>query len=264
MTTRLIDLRAEAAAEVRRLTSARVFTRDADQGAVAHLEGDGPWITRARRPAQRRFLGRRLMLIWRVAYEDVCGARTESRLVPVVIELSAAPGPRNVGARAFASSAHWESSSELRGLADQPPPRRRRSAEASAKAEPPEARRRQARVGTVRKASWLTALLSHVDSDVRARIDADSLEWQATVERVVRSFASTRISRERAIAVWLARTDRTAFQPGLFDRRAERAQRVHAAATAESDRITADRLATSERFSALARRPAQLLLVLAP
>ncbi len=221
MTTMLVDLRAEAAAEVRRLTSARAFARDGDEGAVAQLEGDGAWITRARRPALRRFLGRRLMLIWRVTYEDACGGRVESRLIPVVIDLSAAPGPWNDGARAF-----------------------------------------QASVGTARKASWLTTLLREVDSEVRARIDADGREWQETVERVVRSFTTARILRERAIAVWLARTDGKAFQPGLFDRRAERAQRLQAAANAESDRITADRLAASERFAAAARRPARLLLVL--
>ena len=223
MTTMLVDLRAEAAAEVRRLTSARAFARDGDEGAVAQLEGDGAWITRARRPALRRFLGRRLMLIWRVTYEDACGGRVESRLIPVVIDLSAAPGPWNDGARAF-----------------------------------------QASVGTARKASWLTTLLREVDSEVRARIDADGREWQETVERVVRSFTTARILRERAIAVWLARTDGKAFQPGLFDRRAERAQRLQAAAHAESDRITADRLAASERFAAAARRPARLLLVLVP
>jgi len=217
----LVDLRAEAAAEVRRLTSARAFARDGDEGAVAQLEGDGAWITRARRPALRRFLGRRLMLIWRVTYEDACGGRVESRLIPVVIDLSAAPGPWNDGARAF-----------------------------------------QASVGTARKASWLTTLLREVDSEVRARIDVDGREWQETVERVVRSFTTARILRERAIAVWLARTDGKAFQPGLFDRRAERAQRLQAAANAESDRITADRLAASERFAAAARRPARLLLVL--
>ena len=163
------------------------------------------------------------MLIWRVTYEDACGGRVESRLIPVVIDLSAAPGPWNDGARAF-----------------------------------------QASVGTARKASWLTTLLREVDSEVRARIDADGREWQETVERVVRSFTSARILRERGIAAWSARTDRTAFQPGLFDRRAERAQRIRAAANAESDRITADRLATAERLAAVTRRPAQLLLVLAP
>jgi hypothetical protein len=237
MTTMLVDLRAEAAAEVRRLTSARAFARDGDEGAVAQIEGDGAWITRARRPALRRFLGRRLMLIWRVTYEDACGGRVESRLIPVVIDLSAAPGPWNDGARAFQPSVGTGNDG---------------------------ARAFQASVGTARKASWLTTLLREVDSEVRARIDADGREWQETVERVVRSFTTARILRERAIAAWLARTDGKAFQPGLFDRRAERAQRVHAAANAESDRITADRLAASERFAAAARRPAQLLLVLVP
>ena len=223
MTTMPVDLRAEAAAEVRRLTSARAFARDSDEGAVAELEGNGPWITRARRPVLRRFLGRRLMLIWREVYEDACGGRAESRLIPVVIDLSAVPGAGNDGARAF-----------------------------------------QASVGAPRAAEWLTTLLLEIDSEVRARIDADGREWQETVERVVRSFTSARILRERGIAAWSARTDRTAFQPGLFDRRAERAQRIRAAANAESDRITADRLATAERLAAVTRRPAELLLVLAP
>src|SRR5213592_2327393 len=79
MTTMPVDLRAEAAAEVRRLTSARAFARDSDEGAVAELEGNGPWITRARRPVLRRFLGRRLMLIWREVYEDACGGRSGRR-----------------------------------------------------------------------------------------------------------------------------------------------------------------------------------------
>jgi len=218
-----VDLRAEAAAEVRRLTSARAFARDSDEGVAAELEGNGPWITRARRPVLRRFLGRRLMLIWREVYEDPCGGRAESRLIPVVIDLSAVPGAGNDGARAF-----------------------------------------QASVGARRAAEWLTTLLLEIDSEVRARIDADGREWHETVERVVRSFTSARILRERGIAAWSARTDRTAFQPGLFDRRAERAQRIRAAANAESDRITADRLATAERLAAVTRRPAQLLLVLAP
>jgi hypothetical protein len=247
MTTMQVDLRAEAAAEVQRLLRARAFAREGDERVIAQLEADGPWITAARRPTLRRFLGRRLMLIWRIAYEDAGGGRAESRLVPVVIELSAAAGPWTDGARAFPSSARRESSSELRELATEP-----------------ETRGPQASVGTARTSSRLTALLRAVDSDVRARIDTDGREWQETVERVVRSFTSARIVRERAIAIWLARADRKAFQPGLFDRRAERGQRVHAAAGAETDRLMAERLATVERLAAVARRPAQLLLVLTP
>jgi hypothetical protein len=204
MTTMVVDLRAEAAAEVQRVLRARTFTREGDEGAVAQLEAHGPWITPARRPALRRLVGRRLILIWRVAYEDACGGRAETRLVPVVIELSAA------------------------------------------------------------RHTWITARLREVDSDVRGLIDAEGREWRETVERLVGSVASVRIARERAIAAWLARTDRTAFQPGLFDRRAERAQRVHATATAESERITADRIASSERVAVVVLQPAQLLLVLAP
>jgi hypothetical protein len=184
----VVDLRAEAAAEVQRVLRARTFTREGDEGAVAQLEAHGPWITPARRPALRRLVGRRLILIWRVAYEDACGGRAETRLVPVVIELSAA------------------------------------------------------------RHTWITARLREVDSDVRGLIDAEGREWRETVERLVGSVASVR----------------TAFQPGLFDRRAERAQRVHATATAESERITADRIASSERVAVVVLQPAQLLLVLAP
>src|SRR5437667_143872 len=97
-----------------------------------------------------------------------------------------------------------------------------------------------------------------------ARAFARDSDEGAVAELEVRSFTSARILRERGIAAWSARTDRTAFQPGLFHRRAERAQRIRAAANAESDRITADRLATAERLAAVTRRPAQLLLVLAP
>src|SRR5947209_19174334 len=116
MTTLLVDLRAEAAAEVQRLLRARAFAREGDEGAVAQLEADGPWITPARRPTLRRFLGRRLMLIWRVAYEDACGGRAESRLVPVVIDLSAAPGsPRSPS---WVSARLREVDSEVRARID--------------------------------------------------------------------------------------------------------------------------------------------------
>src|SRR5439155_21308132 len=94
MTTMPVDLRAEAAAEVRRLTSARAFARHSDEGAVAELEGNGPCITRARRPVLRRFLGRRLMLIWREVYENAFGGRAYSRHLHLENDLLSAPGPR--------------------------------------------------------------------------------------------------------------------------------------------------------------------------
>ena len=80
------DLRAEAAAEVRRLASARALLRDGDERALVQLEGDATWIAMPRRARLRRSLGRRLCLVWRVSFEDASGRSVESRLVPVLIE----------------------------------------------------------------------------------------------------------------------------------------------------------------------------------
>jgi hypothetical protein len=84
-----VDLRAEAAAEARRLTAARGWLRDGDQRALLRLEGGGAWISSARRARLRRALGRRLCLVWRVSFEDAAGRSVESRLVPMLIESAA-------------------------------------------------------------------------------------------------------------------------------------------------------------------------------
>ena len=89
---RTADLRAEAAAEVRRLASARALLRDGDERALVQLEGDATWIAMPRRARLRRSLGRRLCLVWRVAFEDASGRLVESRVVPVLIEVPRMPG----------------------------------------------------------------------------------------------------------------------------------------------------------------------------
>jgi hypothetical protein len=81
-----VDLRAEAAADARRLTAARGWLRDGDQRALLRLEGGGAWISSARRARLRRALGGRLCLVWRVSFEDAAGRNVESRLVPMLIE----------------------------------------------------------------------------------------------------------------------------------------------------------------------------------
>ena len=86
------DLRAEAAAEVRRLASARALLRDGDERALVQLEGDATWIAMPRRARLRRSLGRRVCLVWRVAFEDASGRLVESRVVPVLIEVPRMPG----------------------------------------------------------------------------------------------------------------------------------------------------------------------------
>ena len=88
MTMTTVDLRAEAAAEVRRLERARAVVRDGDEHALARLEGDTTWIAMPRRGRLRRALGRRVCLVWRVAFEGASGGAAESRLVPVLVEIS--------------------------------------------------------------------------------------------------------------------------------------------------------------------------------
>jgi hypothetical protein len=92
MTMNSVDLRTEAAAEVRRLASARALIRDGDERALMQLDGDAPWIAMPRRARLKRSLGRRVCLVWRVAFEDASGRLVESRLVPVVLEVTRVPG----------------------------------------------------------------------------------------------------------------------------------------------------------------------------
>lgn len=87
MTLTLVDLRSEAAAEVRRVSCARSMVRDRDEHALARLEGDAPWVARSRRSRLKRSLGRRACLVWRVAFEDAAGRVVESRLVPMLIDV---------------------------------------------------------------------------------------------------------------------------------------------------------------------------------
>lgn len=90
MTIATVDLRAEAAAETRRLAAARALLREGDEQALGLLEGGAAWIARPRRSGLRRALGQRVCLVWRVAFEDAYGRFVESRLVPVLVET--APG----------------------------------------------------------------------------------------------------------------------------------------------------------------------------
>ena len=87
----IVDLRAEANAEVGRLAMARACVRDDDHRALVQLEGHAAWIAWVRRTARRRRLGRPVWLVWRVAFEDLSGRVVESRLVPVVVDVARLP-----------------------------------------------------------------------------------------------------------------------------------------------------------------------------
>ena len=92
MTT--VDLRSQAIAESRRLGAARALLDDLDEPAFVTLEGDAAWIAVARRAKLRRSLGRRVCLIWRVAFEDPSGRLVEWKVVPVMIETPPTSGYR--------------------------------------------------------------------------------------------------------------------------------------------------------------------------
>jgi hypothetical protein len=94
-----VDLRAEAAAEVRRLTRARALLRDGDEAALAQLGAAAAWIAIPRRTSLRRALGRKLCLVWRVAVEDASGRIVESRLVAVLLAVPAVGKPMAPAAR---------------------------------------------------------------------------------------------------------------------------------------------------------------------
>ena len=208
MTLEIVDLRAEASAEARRLAAARVMTVDGDRGVLAQVEAEGPWIAVARRNRIRQALGRRLLLVWRVAFEDAGGAPVESCLVAVALELS--------------------------NLARGPLGRRR-----------------------------IEVILRELEPEIRAEIDADRSGWREAVDNVLRPFTSMRTARDLAIAT-AAISAKDAFQPGLFDRRAERARGKATAAAADIGSAAARRLAANDRLNAIGRPAAQLLLVLAP
>jgi hypothetical protein len=191
-----VDLAVEAAAEVERLTKARGLVAKA--GLVPP---DGTLIGIARRSATRRALGGRVLLLWRLAFEDSAGRLVESALVAVTIE------------------------------------------------------RRGARVH-VRRASWYNASLV-------ALVHDQSVAWCASVQDTVHRFTATRVTRERAIAAARA-TSTAAFQPGLFDRRADRAHIAHSKDAAEGGEQIAARMKAVLFAGAVSLRAPELLLVLIP
>jgi hypothetical protein len=96
----ILDLSVEAASEVERLTKARGLAAGAER-----FPPDRPLIGIARRSAVRRALGGRVLLLWRLAYEDSSGRLVESALVAMTIELS--------GARFDVRHAGWSHASLL-------------------------------------------------------------------------------------------------------------------------------------------------------
>ena len=115
--------------------------------------------------------------------------------------------------------------------------------------------------GTWRGSARIGQRLRELDATVRPSVERAVDDWRRSVEANVGSFVSTRLRREEAMA---GHSTPRAFQPGLFDRRADRLHETDRAAVADADRRRAGHLAALARATTLTSPPAQLLLVLVP
>jgi len=106
----------------------------------------------------------------------------------------------------------------------------------------------------------LVQLLSH-PPDAIASVLRDRT---GEVVLAARAFANARLARERAVAAsgMASRRDAPAYQPGLFDRRAERARLAAAAYNAMREDAAAGRVAAAQAAADLAGARPQLLLAL--
>ena len=107
-------------------------------------------------------------------------------------------------------------------------------------------------------------LLRQVEPRIQSAITVATAGWRCSAEDGVRSFTSTRTARRRAIAARAASDHRREYQPGLFDRRVERAREHAADESVDSDSAGARQLAETSVSGAITQRPPQLLLVLTP
>jgi hypothetical protein len=119
------------------------------------------------------------------------------------------------------------------------------------------------REGHHRSRAWLERLFREADAQVTPRVEAACEAWRAEVVGIVSAFAS---ARERRVSGTDGerRPNDDHPQPGLFDRRAERACEVRVAAAAVSNHAKKARLRAIRAFADIVPLPPRLMLVLAP
>ena len=116
----------------------------------------------------------------------------------------------------------------------------------------------------IRDRDWIESIVRHVDGDVRSLVEASAVNHRDAVERIAQAFASRRLTRAQAIAAQREAATPDAFQPGLFDRRAERSHLTAAVARQLADRDHATRLDHLRFATTVISAPPRLLLILAP
>lgn len=107
-------------------------------------------------------------------------------------------------------------------------------------------------------------LLRQVEPRIQSEIAVATAGWRLVAEESARSFALTRTARRRAIVAQAANDRHREYQPGLFDRRAEREREQATDESARFDAAAAHQLAATNFSGAITQRPPQLLLVLTP
>jgi len=100
--------------------------------------------------------------------------------------------------------------------------------------------------------------------DLRSTVDDHARDWRRIAEGVSRDLWATRLARERSIAALILNGADAPFQPGLFDRRAERLRQHDAEAKTEWTRDTNARLARLAQMAVVTNRAPELLFVLLP
>jgi hypothetical protein len=111
--------------------------------------------------------------------------------------------------------------------------------------------------------AWIKAFLNHADHLVSTAVEEASQDWRAEVVPIANAFSSARLRRELAIAGREALHPATA-QPGLFDRRAERSRDARRSTTADSERISAERLRAIGAAAQITPMHPRLMLVILP
>src|SRR5262245_8128476 len=95
-------------------------------------------------------------------------------------------------------------------------------------------------------------------------IESLASEWRQRSLEAVRGLAAARLAREREILSRIVPEPHDRFQPGLFDRRAERRHDLRRAEAAEMKREIANRITLIERTTVVSSGPPALLLVALP
>jgi len=116
----------------------------------------------------------------------------------------------------------------------------------------------------LRSGAAIEAWLAGIDASCRRAIGDATAGWRRLVARTNDALMSTRLARERGIAAQLDATRDAIFQPGLFERRAERRRLLAAAARHSAATDRAFRLQALEARSTVSEMAPRLLLAIVP